>query len=398
MLKIAFLAFVSITVAAAGFAATSDTAEAQRWVRLAQHSIDAEAADELIDLSEARGSFVGFQLRARRGSIAIEQITLKFSDDTRHESPAPFRLRSGERTRVFAREDNERFAESLLVAYQNDARIGRRAMLEVWGLQTRAGRSNVRPEKRMPVPPPPPRIGQREIEAGGAILVTAKTAGRESRIETLDVAENIGKFTQLTLAARSSAASVEQFMVKFTDGSEKAFAVQGVLPSNTNTPWFEIDGTKFIKAVELKFREETSLTAPLRLEIYGKPSKSWLQSGGDGGRFNDGWVLIGAQTAGFIGFDSDIIPLADHGDGFSELRVNVDGRSVTLNQMRIVYENGEEDIVPVRMRIDSGDTYGPIPVRSGETIREIKARYRTRVIEPSIPEKNTAIVQVWAKR
>ncbi|MBU2580307.1 MAG: hypothetical protein KJ622_01125 [Alphaproteobacteria bacterium] len=390
--------FAIFMLASSAWIVTSESAQAQRWVRLAQHQIDVDAKDELIDLGSAEGSFVGFQLRARRGSIAIEQISLKFSDDTGHESPAPFSLRSGERTRVFSREDNERFPVSLRVTYQDNARNSRRAMLEVWGLQTREGRNNLRPEKQMPVPPPPPRIGQREVEASGAILITAKTAGREAMSETLDVAENIGKFTRLTLATRSTAASVERLTVKFADGSEKAFAVSGVLQPNTSTPWFEIDGSKFIKEVELAFAEKTSLTAPVRFELYGKPTTTWLQSGGDGGRFNDGWVLIGAQTAGFVGFDNDVISLADHGDGFSEIRVNVDGRSVTLNQLRIVYENGEEDIVPVRARIDSGDTYGPISLRSGEKIKEVQARYRTRIIEPSIPERNTALVQVWAKR
>lgn len=373
-------------------------AQAERWVRIAQHTIDANAKDEVIDLAGAQGTYVGFQLRARRGRIAIQQIVLRFQDNSKHESPAPFSLRSGERTRVFAREDVERFPEALSVTYQDGARNSSSAVLEVWGLQTREGRDAVRPEQRMPVPPPPPRVGQLELEASDSILIAAKTAGREVTSETVDVASSIGKFKRLKLATRASEAAIERVSVVFDDGSTKDFAVNGILQPNTSTPWFEIDGSKFIKQVGLELKEKTSLTAPARFELYGEPAENWLKSGGDGARFNDGWVLIGAQTAGFVGFDNDVIALADHGDGFSELRVNVSGRAITLNQLRVVYDNGEEDIVPVRSRIDAGDTFGPITLRGGRKVREVQARYRSRVIEEIDQEKNSALVQVWAKR
>lgn len=398
MLKRILPALLFLFTAATACSTLADTAEAQRWVRLAQHAIDNAAKDEVIDLGDAAGSYVGFQLRARRGRIAIEQIVMRFDDDTKHESPAPFRLRSGERTRVFGREDRERFPDSLHVIYQENARNGRRAMLEVWGLQTNEGKQAVRSEKRMPVPPPPAQVAQQELEGGSSILIAAKTSGREVDSETLAIADNIGKFTRLALATRSSAAAVEQLTVAFADGSKKEFAVKGTLQPNTSTPWFEIDDSKFIDEVRIKLREKTSLTVPARFELYGKPTESWLKSGGDGAQFNEGWVLVGAQTAGYVGFDNDVIALANYGDGFSELRVTVNGRAITLNQLRIVYENGEEDIVPVRARIDAGDTYGPIKLRSGEKVREVQARYRSRVIEASNQDKNTALVQVWAKR
>ncbi|KUO55489.1 MAG: hypothetical protein APF80_00820 [Alphaproteobacteria bacterium BRH_c36] len=383
---------------AASWCGPAQAAAPERWVRIAQHTIDVNAKEETIDLAAAQGSFVGFQLRARGGRVAIQQIVLKFQGDAKHESPAPFQLRSGERTRVFAREDTERFPEVLSVAYQNGVRSGRSAMLELWGLQTRDGRNAVRPEQQMPVPPPPPRVGQLELDASTSILIAAKTAGREVTSETLDVADGIAKFKRLKLATRANEAAIDRIRVVFGDGSKKEFAVNGRLQPNTSTPWFDIDGSKFIKNVGLELKEKTSLTAPARFELYGDPEENWIRSGGDGARFNDGWVLIGAQTAGFVGFDNDVITLADHDDGFSELRVNVSGRAITLNQLRIVYDNGEEDIVPVRSRIEAGDTYGPITLRSGQKVKEVLARYRSRVIEVANQDENSALVQVWAKR
>ncbi|MBU1211431.1 MAG: hypothetical protein KJ587_09185 [Alphaproteobacteria bacterium] len=383
---------------AASCCGAAQAAPAERWVRIAQHTVEANANEETIDLAGAEGSYVGFQLRGRRGRVAIQQIVLKFQGDAKHESPAPFQLRAGERTRVFARDDTERFPEVLSLTYQESARNSRSAMLELWGLQTRDGRNAVRLEQQMPVPPPPPRVGQLELDASKSILITAKTAAREVTSETLDVPDGIGRFTRLKLATRASEAEIERVSVLFDDGSHKDFAVNGRLQPNSSTPWFDIDGSKFIKHVGLELKEKTSLTAPARFELYGDLEESWLKSGGDGARFNDGWILIGAQTAGFVGFDNDVITLADHGDGFSELRVNVSGRAITLNQLRIVYDNDEEDIVPVRSRIEAGDTYGPITLRSGQKVREVLARYRSRVIEATNQDDNSALVQVWAKR
>ena len=151
--------------------------------------------------------------------------------------------------------------------------------------------------------------------------------------------------------------------------------------------------------MSLNFHEPTNLTSPTRIELYGTHSDGWLASDGEGKSFNDGWILLGAQTAGFIGFDNDVIPLADHGDGFAKIRVNVRGRAITLNQLRVIYVNGEEDVIPVRSRIDAGDTYGPIALRGAPAqVREIRARYRSRVIDKVIDTRGPALVQVWAKR
>jgi hypothetical protein len=376
-----------------------EAARPDRWVRIVQHRIDSNTNEEMIDLRDTEGSFVGFQLRARGGRVEIEKIELNFQDKTKHKSEAPFSLSSGERTKVIARDDAERFPETLLVKYKQNARNGSYAQLELWGLQTREGRYAKRPEKLMPVPPPPARVAHLELEVADSMLIAAKNVGREVEYETLKVDEHLSKFKRLRLAARDSDAPVSKLSVIFEDGSIKEFSVDGLIRSNTSTPWFDIDGGKFIKEVHLDFSEKTSLSTPARIELYGTQSDGWAASEGEGAKFNDGWVLLGAQAAGFVGFDNDVIQLSEHGGGFTELRVNVLGRAVTLNQLRVVYDSGEEDIVPVRTRIDAGDAYGPISLRGAtHRVREIQARYRSRVIDRAIREKGLALVQVWAKR
>ncbi len=386
-------AFVAVPVA--------EAARGERWVRITQHRIDTQQGEELIDLRDARGSFVAFRLRARRGRLGIEHFTVNFHDKTSYTSEQGFVLRSGERTKVLARGDDdvERFPETLSVAYQKDYRSGRNARLEVWGLQTREGRNAERPEKIMPVPPPPPRVGQAEIGSDGSVLISVKTLGRETAAETIDVADKIGKFKRLRLAVREAPIEIEKLSVTFKDGTKDEFVVNGTMKQNSGSPWFDIDASKFIKNVGFTLREKTSLSSPPVIELQGQLADGWLSANGEGKSFNDGWVLLGAQSAGFIGFDNDVIPVSSEQSGYEKLRVNVLGRSVTLNQIRVVYADGEEDIVPVRTRIDDGDVFGPIDLRGhDQKIREIQARYRSRVIDKITGMQEAALVQVWGKR
>ncbi|MCH9808679.1 MAG: hypothetical protein K0U74_13185 [Alphaproteobacteria bacterium] len=391
---------LSLSLLVSGIVAVSHGASAaDRWVRITQHSIDPSNREEIIDLKKARGSFVGFQFRARRGRISVERYTLNFHDGTKHDGGGAFTLRSGERSKVVARDDAERFPDSLIVTYPERSRRGRLGRLELWGLQSRSGRSARRPEKLMPVPPPPPRVGQVELSTPESILIAGRTAGREVKEETIEVADTLGKFKRLRLAARDSRVELERLTVEFDDSTSKEFAAKGKLLPETSTPWFDIDGSKFIKNVKLSFREPTSLTSPARIELYGTHADGWLAPQGEGGKFNEGWVLLGAQTAGYVGFDTDVIPVAEHSAGFSKIRLNVQNRAITLNQLRVKYESGEEDIVPVRARIDAGDTYGPISLRNGSAkLRQIEARYRSRVIDKAMQAKGAAVVQIWAKR
>lgn len=396
--RLLFILLIPVATCAA-FAGQANAAKGERWVRILSHQIDRNASEDLLDLRSASGSFVGFQLRARRGSVDIDRFVLTLNDKATDQSAGPFRLRSGERTRVLARGETERFPETLIVTYKEDGRRSRSVRLEVWGLQSREGRYAKRPEKQMPIPPPPPRVGAADPDAVRSVLMAVETAEREVDREELAVPERLGKFKSLRLAVRDSPLSVEQLSVRYEDGTSRDFAVTGTLRPDGSTPWFDIDGSRFIQSVSLKLREKTPLTTPPRLELHGLHAEGWLSADGEGKDFNDGWVLVGARSAGFIGFDTDTIPLAEHGEGFGEIRVKVKGRAITLNQLRVVYGNGEEDIVPVRSRIDDGDTYGPISIRGGaREIREIRARYRSRVIDSGLQEQGPALVQVWAKR
>ena len=126
--------------------------------------------------------------------------------------------------------------------------------------------------------------------------------------------------------------------------------------------------------------------------------RGWLGPNGEGRKYNQGWVLLGAQTAGFVGFDKDVIPVGKNEGGFKRIRVTVRDRAITLNEVRVIYGSGQEDIIPVKARVDAGSTYGPIDLKGGTRIIQ---RDRGALPQPvdrrQAKGKGRAVVEVWGQ-
>ena len=133
--------------------------------------------------------------------------------------------------------------------------------------------------------------------------------------------------------------------------------------------------------------------------MFGQFADGWLGSAGEGRKYNQGWVLLGAQTAGFVGFDSDTIPVGRNEGGFKKIRLTVKDRAITLKEVRVLYESGAEDVIPLNnTRIDAGSTFGPVDLKgaSARAIKEIQAKYRSRIFDKGAKGKGAGIVEVGA--
>lgn len=100
------------------------------------------------------------------------------------------------------------------------------------------------------------------------------------------------------------------------------------MPKNSRTNWIDLKGDRFIKEIQLVYRSEPSFRGQARIEVFGKYAPGWLGPQGEGRKYNQGWVLLGAQTAGFVGFDKDVIPVGANEGGFKRIRVTVRDRAI----------------------------------------------------------------------
>ena len=109
--------------------------------------------------------------------------------------------------------------------------------------------------------------------------------------------------------------------------------------------------------------------------------------------------MLGAQTAGFTIDRNEVIKVGRNDGFFKKIRVNVLDQTITLFEVRVVYGNGEMDIIPFnRMKIEAGASSNPIDIKGGpRVVEEIRPVFRTRIFQQGGIAKGRATVQFWGQ-
>jgi hypothetical protein len=179
-------------------------------------------------------------------------------------------------------------------------------------------------------------------------------------------------------------------------------AIDADIKARTTTGWFELKGDRFIREIQMLYRSQPSLKGQARVEVTGQYAEGWLGSGGEGRKYNEGWVLLGAQTAGFTGFDRDTIAVGANEGGFSRLRVVAKDRAITLREVRVKFLSGPDEVFTMNERVDPDMPYGPLDFKGGKApIASIEAKYRSRfdILKglKSVLAGTPAVVQIWGQ-
>ncbi len=218
----------------------------------------------------------------------------------------------------------------------------------------------------------------------------------------IEVGREIGKFDRIRLRVIGDAIHVHALHIQFDDGTTRDIAVAADIKAGAYSGWFDIDGGRFIRAIELAYRPEPGSWGGTRVEVTGEYAKGWLAAVGEGRRYHQGWMLLGAQTAGFTGFDRDVIRVGANEGGFSRLRIETVDRAITLKEIRVTFANGPDEVFAMRARVDPGKPYGPLEFKGGKApITSIVATYRSRFDLRnglnSAFNGRPAIVQIWGQ-
>jgi hypothetical protein len=379
------IAVAMIATLSVGISNTADArrkAPKDRLITLAQKDVSLSRDQETIDVRQARGAFRALRISSR-DRIEISRIQVIYADGSAHNEERKILLKKGERTREINRTSDARFVDKINISYKPSHDGNGEATLVVLGVQTghdaRARRPTPDGLATSAVPKPAP------LDAPSAeVLFGAHRLARDADHVTISIPENIGKFSRIRLRILESDVSLNEIKVVYAKGEPDTIAVNATVKKNGRTDWFDLSGNRFIDEIQLAYRIKEKRSPQARVEVYGNFSQGWLGADGE------------ARTADFVGFDTDVIPLARPDGGFSKLRVTTLNRAITLNELRIVYGNGQNDIVPVRSRIDAGASYGPIDVKEPDRpVREVKAKYRTRFFDKDASGRGLALVQVW---
>ncbi|SFV37329.1 DUF2541 family protein [Hyphomicrobium facile] len=385
-------------------------------ILISETDVDLALDRYTIDVRQAKGAYKGIRIKNAMGKLFdVRHVQIVYSDGSVWNEDRQIDMYWGERSRPINQTYDSKFIDQIVIEQVPGYGRGR---LQIIGIQDREGRQmdrsgrggsvryddrrgsassgdiSVRPTVPVATPTKP---GQ--ATSGGDVLFGAQYVGFLTDRDVIRVGNEVGKFAKIRLRVLDNDIHINEMKVVYANGESDTLAVNADIPKNSRTNWIDLRGDRFIKEIQLVYRSRPSFNGQARIEVFGQYAPGWLGPNGEGRKYNQGWVLLGAQTAGFIGFDKDIIPVGSNEGGFRRIRVTVRDRAITLNEVKVVYTDGEEEIVPVRTRVDAGGTYGPIDLRGKrrQSIDHIEAKYRSRFFDSSAKGKGSAIVEIWGQ-
>jgi len=397
------LAVAALILALAG--AESGTRAEEKLTVIGTENMDLGASGVAIDVSKAKGAYRAIRLRSKSGTTRITRVQLIYADGTIHDEDRAFTLAGGERSHTIGDNGRDRFIDR--VSITNQPGKGQ-VVLDVLGIQTGNGARMARPKAATgdiaatdtAAKPDPSAPGT--VKDGGDVMFGYQNVGFALDRDIIKVGGEAGKFDRIRLRVLGNDIHIVSLKVVYIDGSSEDLAIDAEVKANKKTQWLELKNENFIREIQMVYRSSPSLKGQARVEVTGQYAKGWLGSGGEGRQYNEGWVLLGAQTAGFTGFDHDTIGVGENEGGFTRLRIVAKDRAITLKEIRVKFTSGPDEVFAMRERVDPGTPYGPLEFKGGRApIKVIEARYRSRFDLmkglKSVIEGKPAVVEIWGQ-
>lgn len=403
---------VLLTIVTAG---SLSLAEAQqgprdRWVLIGTRDVDLGQSSDTIDVSKVRGSFKAFRVEARRQGIDLTRVRIVYGNASAHDEDRLIHLLRGERSKPIDLRAEERFVDRVELTYTSDASARDRPRLEIWALQSPEGRRARRESEDVVDAPAPKADPDKPSDAkpgerteGGDVMFGSQDVGFGIDTDVIRVGSEVGKFSRLRLRALKNDIFISSLKVSYVDGTSDDLTVGRDLKQGRRSDWMDVKASAFIKEIQLLYRSKPNVSGQARVEVTGQYAPGWLGADGEGRKYNEGWVLLGAQSAGMfamksiksLGFDRDVIPVGANEGGFKKIRLKVRNRSITLKDIRVVYEDGEDTVINRRVRVDPDQIEGPWDVKENRRIKEIVASYRGRIVWGK--GSGVPVVEIWGQ-
>lgn len=390
--------------------------QGDRLVVITEQDVDLSVEKFAIDVSMAKGAFKGIRIRNVNAPLFdVQRVEVVYRDGQPWVEDRQIDMYRGERSRPINETYENRFIDRVVVSQIPGRGSGRFQILGIQDAQGRrmdrdgnypssgyeapSGRPTTTSETTLttrPTAPVPTTDQPMRASSDGEVLFGATYVGFAVDRDVIRVGNEVGKFKRIRFRVLDNDIYMNEIRVVYAGGGEDVLAVNAEIPKNSRTNWIDLKGDRFIKEIQMVYRSRPSFSGQARVEVFGQYADGWLGPNGEGRKYNQGWVLLGAQTAGFVGFDRDVIPVGRNEGGFKRLRVTVRDRDITLNEIKVIYTDGIEETISIRQRIAAGTSSEPIDLKGNrrQAIERIEAKYRSRIFSSG---RGAAIVEIWGQ-
>lgn len=322
LLAALLVAMVGITSAA--FAQRSDDWELLGATRIGGYGFD---LDE-IEVGQSKGRFETIRIRARSNSVYIRDLRVVFGDDEAQEIRLGDRLREGEQTAPIDLAGGERFIKRIEIAARTRGR--RRAVVEIYAIPAPAWE----------------RIGSRNVRGHGVNL------------STFLVPRGMGPFTSVRLQVKRRDVYILGLRVAFKNGKAQDIRVRRNIRKGKSTRPFDLSGfNRGIEHIEVVYRARPGFRRRGVIEVYGEKVRQPREE-----VRRPRWEELGCQKVGFFA-DRDVIRVGRKEGHISAIQLRVSGATVYMQGLKVIYERGSPDSIPVRAKIRAGGETKPLDVR-----------------------------------
>ena len=306
-----------LTITSAAFAQQSDD-----WERLGATRIGGGYGfdrDE-IKVGKSKGRFERIRVRARSNRVYIRSLRVVFGNDEAQDIRLGKRLGEGEQTAAIDLAGGEQFIKHIEIAARTR---GRRAVVEIYGIPAPAWEL----------------IGSRNVRGHGVNL------------STILMPRGMGPFTRVRLQVKRQNVYILGLRVAFKNGKSQDIPLRRNIRRGTSTRPFDLSGfNRGIEHIEVVYRARPGFRRRGAIEVYGEKVRE------------PRWEELGCQKVGFFA-DRDIIRVGREEGHFSAIQLRVSGATVYMQDLRVIYDRGSPDSIPVRAQIRAGGETKPLDLR-----------------------------------
>lgn len=318
-------------------------------VELGSNKVDFGRDRDVIRVGEAEGAFQNVFIEVRGGDVFVNDIDVVYGNGNRERFSINQMLREGQRSQPFGLRQERRIIKEVALSYR--ARPGERRRPTVTVFATRA----------------PIRLGDR-IGDYEVIGVARVDGGDDSTRVRLDRAD--GRIGRIKLRSVDGRVFVRGLDITYGNGSTQRISVDRPLGEGEETRVVDLEGfNRHIREITIHTRDRRR-GGGARIVVLGNEAPVLSDIPRD-------WVHFGSASVG-LGVDRDVIRVGRAEGRFKAIAVRVTRNDILLREIKVIYENGQPDALPMWLYLPANGRTLPMPLKGDRFIREIQLTYQSR--------------------